>query len=250
MGIPSPLPVPVTTPNAPISRTVPHWRNQGHCLSTTKEQIRLRGRRREGSRRLHLDFAGQLSDQPGPPHSLPMPPGTVEPAPPPGPLCCTHPLGHLRRPLGDCDALDSFLGPLGGLPQVLERQTLFAMVAAVGRTRARRRAAGPHRLCRQSRGLAGDCDSGLTPKCTTQSAGTYGLERETRAHETRCDPELRQAGKVSANRHPGYEERTRQGHSPECQTRWDLMGLPRFARRTGRFVGVWYSLSGSMPRRS
>ena len=28
------------------------------------------------------------------------------------------------------------------------------------------------------------------------------------------------------------------------------MGLPRFASRTGRFVGVWYSLSGSMPRRS
>lgn len=55
---------------------------------------------------------------------------------------------------------------------------------------------------------------------------------------------------ASGDRLPASDERTRQGHSPECQTRWDLMGLPRFASRTGRFVGVWYSLSGSMPRRS
>ena len=102
----------------------------------------------------------------------------------------------------------------------------------------------------QIRDLAGDCDAGLTPKGTTQSAGEYGPEREMSAHETRCDSRLRQAGMVSGNLHPALDERTRPSHWPEDQTSWDLMGLPRFASRTGRFVGVWYSLSGLMPRRS
>lgn len=178
-----------------------------------------------------------------------MPPGRIEPTPPLGPLRCTHPLGHLRRPLGDYGALDTFLGLLGSL-QVLERQPLFVMFAAIGRARAHRRAAGSRSLCRQSRDLAGDCDAGLTPKRTTQSAGTSGPEREIPAHEIRCDPQPTQTRKVSGNHLPAFDERTCRGHSPEGQTSWDLMGLPRFASRTGRFVGVWYSLSGSMPSRS
>ena len=179
-----------------------------------------------------------------------MPPEIVEPAPHPGPLRCTHPLGHLRRPLGDYGVLDSFLGLLGSLRQVPERRPPFVMFAAVCRAWAHRRANGSRGLCMPIRDLAGDCDAGLTPKRTAQSAGTYGPKRETRAHESPCDPRLRQAGKVSGNHPPALAERTCRGHSPEGQTRWDVMGLPRFARRTGRFVGVWYSLSGSMPRRS
>ena len=38
--------------------------------------------------------------------------------------------------------------------------------------------------------------------------------------------------------------------APSNYTSGDFKGFPRFARRTGRLVAVWYSLSGSMPRRS